>query len=275
VAWVREHAPDLGVDPRLIGAIGFSAGGHLAAMLAVEGHGSRESGSRIRAAASWSGPLGLPGAIAYAAPEGRSVVEWQIEQFVGCGGEPSCQDRIREASPTTYIDSTDAALFIASSTQETLPFEQAKDMAQTLGAQSVPVRLVAVPGSLHAEQFADVHVSTSGPTVLDASVRFLRTWLHRDRPGDALPGSGSAGWIRAVSVLGLALVAVAAALVVRRRHASRGAASPPQWEPYEVDPAGIARTDALSRAGATQAEIAARLAAEGYRKSIHRRATTR
>ena len=35
VRWVRLHSPELGVDPRRIAMVGFSAGGHVAAMLAT------------------------------------------------------------------------------------------------------------------------------------------------------------------------------------------------------------------------------------------------
>ncbi|MEM8681725.1 MAG: alpha/beta hydrolase, partial [Planctomycetota bacterium] len=35
IAWVRAHANELGIDPRRIGALGGSAGGHLVAVLAV------------------------------------------------------------------------------------------------------------------------------------------------------------------------------------------------------------------------------------------------
>lgn len=40
VIWVRKEAQRLGVDPDRIGAVGYSAGGHLASMLAVKGASS-------------------------------------------------------------------------------------------------------------------------------------------------------------------------------------------------------------------------------------------
>lgn len=36
--WCRQHAQELSIDPRRIGVLGFSAGGHLAATLAVQHH---------------------------------------------------------------------------------------------------------------------------------------------------------------------------------------------------------------------------------------------
>lgn len=40
VVWVRREAKNQGVDPDRIGAVGYSAGGHLASMLAAAGHKS-------------------------------------------------------------------------------------------------------------------------------------------------------------------------------------------------------------------------------------------
>jgi acetyl esterase/lipase len=42
-----------------MGALGESAGGHLAALLAVLGSGARDAGSRVDAAVSLSGPMDL------------------------------------------------------------------------------------------------------------------------------------------------------------------------------------------------------------------------
>ncbi|MBI1322136.1 alpha/beta hydrolase fold domain-containing protein [bacterium] len=38
VLWLKKHAGKQGIDPERIGAVGYSAGGHLATMLATKGH---------------------------------------------------------------------------------------------------------------------------------------------------------------------------------------------------------------------------------------------
>ena len=67
VRWLRHHARELGIDPDRIGVWGASAGGYLAAMLAVtEGHpeldgrvGVVGEDSGITAGVSWYGPANL------------------------------------------------------------------------------------------------------------------------------------------------------------------------------------------------------------------------
>ena len=61
VRWLRapEQQERYGIDPKLIGAAGSSAGGHLVGMLAAMGHGRRDRGSRIAVGVSWSGPMDL------------------------------------------------------------------------------------------------------------------------------------------------------------------------------------------------------------------------
>ena len=67
VRWVRANAKTYKIDPDHIGAIGFSAGGHLVSLLAttdkndgLEGDGgNREQSSRIQAAVNYFGPTDM------------------------------------------------------------------------------------------------------------------------------------------------------------------------------------------------------------------------
>src|SRR5438067_6167118 len=110
VRWIRVHGSEFGVDPGRLGAIGESAGGHLAALLAVLGRGARDTGSRIGAAVSLSGPMDLGGLAADVGntrlSDGMTGRE-AIEQFLGCRGA-ACAGPLREASPLTYVDGSDA-----------------------------------------------------------------------------------------------------------------------------------------------------------------------
>ncbi|MHB1356260.1 MAG: alpha/beta hydrolase fold domain-containing protein [Anaerolineae bacterium] len=117
VRWLRAHAGEYHLDGDHIGAWGDSAGGHLSAMLGVTGNHPEmegESGtpgvsSAVQAVCDWYGPgdlehLGNP-----------SDPDWQdAKSWVGCfiGGAPaSNRDRLKAASPVTYV-SKDAAPFL-------------------------------------------------------------------------------------------------------------------------------------------------------------------
>jgi acetyl esterase/lipase len=67
VRWLRAHAADFGLDPRRFAAWGISAGGHLAALLALtagrpefDGDGPhREQDCSVCAVVNWCGPTDL------------------------------------------------------------------------------------------------------------------------------------------------------------------------------------------------------------------------
>lgn len=179
VAWVRAHAAEYGVDPGKIGAIGGSAGGHLAAMLAVLGGGSLDHGSRIAAAVSWSGPMDL-GALVREA--GDAVVAESLtirdllEGFLACRGS-SCTRPFRNASPVRFVDPSDAPMLLVNSVGEYIPIGQARGMAAELRRAGVSVRVIEMSGEGHAGEYAHDPIPGSPSTVLDASIAFLRSEL--------------------------------------------------------------------------------------------------
>jgi acetyl esterase len=179
VAWVRAHAAEYGVDPREIGAIGESAGGHLAAMLAVLGKDSLDTGSRIAAAVAWSGPMDLHALVRDAGDVvsgGLTIRDDVVEQFLGCRGV-SCARLFRKASPVTFVDPSDAPMLLVNSVEEFIPIAQAREMAAELRRAGVSVRVIAMPGDKHAGEYANDPVPGSSRTVLDVSIAFLRSEL--------------------------------------------------------------------------------------------------
>ena len=180
VAWVRAHAADYGVDPEEIGAIGESAGGHLAAMLAVLGRDSLDTGSRIAAAVAWSGPMDLHALVRDAGDvvsNGLRIRDDVVEPFLGCRGV-SCARLLRRASPVTFVDPSDAPMLLVNSVEETtVPIAQAREMAAELRRAGVSVQVIEMPGDKHAGDYADDPVPGSSGTVLDASIAFLRSEL--------------------------------------------------------------------------------------------------
>lgn len=174
VAWVRSHASEYGVDPARVAAMGGSAGGHLAAMLATAGDGPLNQGSRVRAAVSWSGPMDLTPLVA------SGFREKTLERLLGCSAPEDCEDAARDASPVYHLDATDAPLFLAHSLEDRVPFAQAEVMVEALGRVGVPYEFVDVPGAGHGSGLA------SNPDVLQPSVTFLREWLGIDDGGSLI-----------------------------------------------------------------------------------------
>lgn len=197
VRWVRSHAAEYRVDPKRIGALGESAGGHLAGLLATLGEGSQEVGARIRVAVSWSGPMDLTD---LARTRGD---DWGATLF-GCSVN-ACPQRFADASPITHVDGTDAPLFLVSSADELVPKSQAVAMATRIEDKGAVTQLETLPGSRHALEYRD---DVWAPTEL-----FLQTYLGGE-------GNGiSPGTIAFAMTVGVMLAAsVVAALVWRRRH---------------------------------------------------------
>ena len=199
VEWVRQHAHEFGVDPARIGAIGGSAGGHLAAMLATLGNGPHDRDARIAAAVSLSGPMDLhPGQYP---PESQQY----IDAFLDCHSGPCDEGTIVAASPISHVSPGDAPMLLASGEEDVLvPPTQAVRMSAALDGAGVPHELLLVPNAGH-----DARIGL--PTV-QPSFEFLRRELGDVEPGS--PGGIGTGGDGDGGLLAPAIVIVVAALVV-------------------------------------------------------------
>jgi len=166
VAWVRKHAKEYGVDAKRIGALGGSAGGHLVGMLATDGKGSLETGHRVAAAVSWSGPMDFVSlAPAAATNAGRS-----FSTFLGCLPD-ACPDAYAAASPITQVDKTDAPMLIVNATMELVPQSQADTMKAALDNAGVANQAIILPGSAHSRAYSN--------QVWDQTVAFFENYLKQ------------------------------------------------------------------------------------------------
>lgn len=151
VRYLRRHAEALGLDPDRAGAIGYSAGAHLAMMLAtaseVDGLDECEdtqTSPSIRIAVSYFGPSDLRPEAEYDAGADRIV-----NRFLG-------QNRRREpelaalASPIAHIDADDAPVMLVHGTEDqVVPVVQSRAMRAALTRAGVPAQLVEVEGRGH------------------------------------------------------------------------------------------------------------------------------
>jgi acetyl esterase len=167
VRWLRAptQAQRFGLDPHRIGALGSSAGAHLAGMLATLGRGPLDRGARVLAAVSWSGPMDFVDfpAVGLTAQQ-QAALQNGIGNFLGC--LPSaCPTTAKAASPITQVDATDAPMLLVNSDAELVPVDQAQRMAVALQAAGVREQLVVLHGHLHAAAYAS--------PVWDQTVTFL------------------------------------------------------------------------------------------------------
>ncbi len=197
IRWVRGHAAEFDVDATRLGAIGVSAGGHLAALVGSMGSGPTDRGARVRVVASWSGPMDLASLVDSEDEELRGAVRG----FLGCSDSEPCEEVARAASPITYVDPTDPSMVLINSDEEIIPVAQATGMAAALTEAGVENDVRIVTGG-HGAGYG------GGNKVLDLVIPFVRAWLD-GRPApeqpegevgaeDAATGKGGDGTAAAV-----------------------------------------------------------------------------
>ncbi|HJP66942.1 MAG TPA: alpha/beta hydrolase [Actinomycetota bacterium] len=236
VKFIRAHASEFKVKPKQIGALGGSAGGQLAAMLAVSGTGPGDTGGRVNVAVSWSGPLDFT-SLRVIIGQRRNRGGQGIARYLGCEID-QCPDTYKVASPIHNVDPTDAPMFIGNSTEEKVSLPNAQSMADTLTEDDVPVELCVVDGKFHSVAMEDQPCQGQGDeTVFDASMAFLKKWRngnpnaaaiptspgHTDTvpPPDEPPGTNLALLVVIILVVLIALGTLGSALLRRRRYGGR------------------------------------------------------
>jgi acetyl esterase/lipase len=154
VRFVKSHAKDYNIDPDRIGAIGFSAGGHLALMLGLtspadglEGDASAEGpDSRVKAVVNYFGPTDL------AASDIPDISKPLVKDFLG-GTPAEKPEAAAKASPVTYVSKDDAPVLTFQGTKDPLvPPTQATKLAQAMTAAGLPGRVELLIGAQHGWQ---------------------------------------------------------------------------------------------------------------------------
>ncbi|WP_161604701.1 alpha/beta hydrolase [Roseiconus nitratireducens] len=167
VRFVRRNGAKYGIDPDRIGAVGRSAGGTLAALLAVTSD-AEDDESRIQAAVGLAGVYDFVSRFSDAdqlelQPDYRKKIESNGE-WIGAAFSPSQADW-REASPIAHVDSEDPPiLFCHSKNDSTVPWIQSAEMHRAMRQAGVSSELkifetgghrVAPEGKLPLETMTD------------------------------------------------------------------------------------------------------------------------
>ncbi|HEX9235056.1 MAG TPA: alpha/beta hydrolase [Actinomycetota bacterium] len=178
VAWVREHGAEYGADPNFIVVTGGSAGGHLAAMLAVTPNNPRyqpgfeHADTRVQAAVPVYG--------LYDFTDHSTALARQVSRFFAIAvakARPSQAGEIlREASPITHVTPDDPPFFVLHGQHDSLaPVTGARAFVKRLReVTQKPVAYAELPGTQHA---FDVFPSIRTAHVVRAVERFA-DWVH-------------------------------------------------------------------------------------------------
>jgi len=178
VRWAKGHAGEFKADPGRVGAMGFSAGGHLALLLGLTGPADGLEGeaapgsadSSVKAVVNYFGPSDL------AASDTPKDVRSMVRRLVG-GSPAEKPAAVAQASPLTFVGPGDAPVLTFQGTKDHLvPPTQAVKLAEAMTAAGVPGRVELLVGAGHgwsgptmerttAEtiDFFDAHLKPAGP----------------------------------------------------------------------------------------------------------------
>ncbi len=133
VRWLRQNASNYDIDAERIGAFGFSAGGHLALLLATtDGEAGAADSSAIQAVVAGAPPVDL-----YAFPENSAM-----RRLLGVRRKEA-PELYRKASPINHISANDPPTFLYHGRYDWLvPVAQSRRMAAGLEAAGVTVKLL-------------------------------------------------------------------------------------------------------------------------------------
>jgi acetyl esterase/lipase len=151
VRWLRAHATKYHIDPDRLGALGGSAGAHLALLVGMtdpsanlEGDcGNPEQPSRVQAVVNVFGPTDM------ASCYEKSSVAWIFRLFMG-GTPEEAAERYKVASPINYVSADDPPVLTVHGDQDALvPVEQAKKLDEKMKEVGASHTLVVFEGQGH------------------------------------------------------------------------------------------------------------------------------
>ena len=175
LAWIREHADEYGVDPRFIAVTGGSAGGHLAALMALTANdleyqpGFEDADTTVQAA------VPIYGVYDFTSRLGTNRLPFwyrRLEQQIMKAFRSEEPDKFRRASPIDQIHPEAPPFFVIHGDRDTLaPVEEARCFAAELRQVSKsPVIYAELIGAQHA---FDLFCSPRTAHMVVAVLKFL------------------------------------------------------------------------------------------------------
>jgi acetyl esterase/lipase len=180
LAWVRENIEAYGGDPSFVAVTGGSAGGHLAAMLALTGNDPRyqpgfpDVDTTVQACVPHYGVYDFANTLGTKAAAQRR--DYFLAPFVVRRNPRTDLAVFEEASPLLLVGPDAPPFFVLHGAHDSLvPVAEAVEFVQRLrGTSRSPVVYAELPGAQHA---FDIFPSVRSAHVVRAVERFLR-WVH-------------------------------------------------------------------------------------------------
>lgn len=190
IAWVREHGAEHGASADFLAVTGGSAGGHLAAMVALTENdpryqpGFEDVDTSVDCCVPFYGVYDFTDRYGYWPNSGLKEL---LESYVMKGSVQEKPELYEQASPLSIVHEAAPPFFIIHGDRDTLvPVDEARAFRGALRQVShKPVAYAEVPGAQHA---FEIFPSLRTKLVLLGVERFLYSvyaeYLARERPGN-------------------------------------------------------------------------------------------
>ena len=157
VLFIRDNAETYCVDPARVGAVGYSAGGHLVSLLATTGEEGDAGNTRLQAAVAG----GAPTEFRFLPDSGRGLPYWLGE--AGDGNESH-----QLASPTAHASEDDCPVFFFNGDADALvPPRWSELLFTSLKNAGVTTVMHTIPDAGHMQAALDADALTAAWTFFD------------------------------------------------------------------------------------------------------------
>lgn len=182
VKWIRTNADEYKVDASRLGAIGYSAGGHLVSLLGTTGEAPSEQNgnvdTRLQAVAAGGAPTDF-----------RSFPDngkWAV--YLMGGDLDEVPDKFRDASSAAFVDANDAPTFFFNGTKDELvPVKWTKQCFDALKEAGVKTEMYEVEGVGHLRAAGDREALKRAYAFLEAQLVPPPSDEPVGAPGDVTP----------------------------------------------------------------------------------------
>jgi acetyl esterase/lipase len=155
VKWIRQHAETYKADASRLGAIGYSAGGHLVSLLATTGEAPSETNGNLDTRLTAVAAGGAPTDFRWFPDNGK----W-AEYWMG-GSLDDVPENFKAASAVPFVDKDDPPIFFFNGTSDTLvPLAWTKPLHDALLKAGVKSELHTIEGAGHMQAAANKEALT-------------------------------------------------------------------------------------------------------------------